>query len=376
MMNVIENVVTTISSRELADMIGIKRHSDMLEKIDGINKVLMNGNLRCSDYWYESSYKQPGNGKVCREYQVTKKGCELIAHKLTGEKGVLFTVRYMERFEQLEQQVVALEQQNTELYHVAISDKEHEKREYEAKKSRYNLDNRVLLPFLRSLSYTELESTINDIIDFHVNIMRKKDRTKSQLNSTSTEYKLYVHSKLKQSLSIAIRDNNSNNLYMVVGQTILLNLSNNQLQTINRSTSHIISNKDKQITMLSKAQASDCVGELTLVKCSPYSTNYMYTDNHHISWLYKKWMDKFPYSQLEARKSFHSRVDKNKPMKLIMRVVGKKGTDTDNVIKSFQDRLQDYYRFDDRLIKKLDVEMVGTVNKWRDCSISYLLENL
>ena len=40
-----------------------------------------------------------------REYQVTKKGCELIAHKTEGEKGVLFTVKYMERFEKMEQEI-------------------------------------------------------------------------------------------------------------------------------------------------------------------------------------------------------------------------------------------------------------------------------
>lgn len=31
-----------------------------------------------------------------------KKGCEFLAHKTTGEKGVLFTVKYMERFEEME----------------------------------------------------------------------------------------------------------------------------------------------------------------------------------------------------------------------------------------------------------------------------------
>ena len=38
----------TISSREVAEMIGI-RHSDLLEKIDRINENLQNGNFR-SDF--------------------------------------------------------------------------------------------------------------------------------------------------------------------------------------------------------------------------------------------------------------------------------------------------------------------------------------
>ena len=37
-----------------------------------------------------------------KEYQVTKKGCEFLAHKTTGEKGDLFTIRYMNKFEEME----------------------------------------------------------------------------------------------------------------------------------------------------------------------------------------------------------------------------------------------------------------------------------
>ena len=94
----------TISSREVADMMEMRNHSDMLRKIEAINNVLTNANLRSSDYWFESQYKA-GNGEMRKEYQVTKKGCELIAHKTEGEKGIIFTVKYMERFEQLEQYV-------------------------------------------------------------------------------------------------------------------------------------------------------------------------------------------------------------------------------------------------------------------------------
>lgn len=100
-MNSIEQ--KAISSREVAEMMEVTEHAQMLKKIDKINDILKKSNLTCSDYWCESTYKQAGNGKECREYQVTKKGCELIAHKTEGEKGVLFTVKYMERFEQMEQ---------------------------------------------------------------------------------------------------------------------------------------------------------------------------------------------------------------------------------------------------------------------------------
>lgn len=99
-MNQIEQ--KTISSREVAEMMEVTKHSHMLDKIDKINQILLNRNIGSVDYWYESEYKDC-TGRTLREYQVTKKGCELIAHKTEGEKGILFTVKYMERFELMEQ---------------------------------------------------------------------------------------------------------------------------------------------------------------------------------------------------------------------------------------------------------------------------------
>lgn len=96
--------VKTISSREVAEMMDV-RHGDLLEKIDKINKDFSNGKIRSSKYWVEGVYKQAGNGKENREYQVTKLGCEFLAHKTTGKKGNLFTARYMDKFEEMKVEV-------------------------------------------------------------------------------------------------------------------------------------------------------------------------------------------------------------------------------------------------------------------------------
>lgn len=108
MENTLYNIETsrkTISSREVAEMMGEPKHKNMLRKIDALNEILTSSNLSRSDYWTEGQYKA-GNGEMRREYQVTKKGCELIAHKTEGEKGVIFTVKYMDRFEEMEKALV------------------------------------------------------------------------------------------------------------------------------------------------------------------------------------------------------------------------------------------------------------------------------
>lgn len=79
------NEVKTISSREVAEMMEV-RHDSLMRKIDGINEDFDNAELWSQKYWVESTYKVSGNNKTYREYQVTKKGCEFLAHKTTGEK--------------------------------------------------------------------------------------------------------------------------------------------------------------------------------------------------------------------------------------------------------------------------------------------------
>ena len=97
MTNKLEN---RISSREVAEMMEMA-HSDLLKKIDKINEDLKKEKIPCSKYWIESTYKQ-SNGKENREFQISKKGCEFLAHKTTGTKGNLFTDKYMDRFSAME----------------------------------------------------------------------------------------------------------------------------------------------------------------------------------------------------------------------------------------------------------------------------------
>lgn len=93
--------VKRISSREVAEMMEI-RHNDLLRKVDKINTTLLNAKMRTVKYWIESTFKDK-SGKSNREYLISKEGCEFLAHKSTGEKGILFTHRYMERFKEMEQ---------------------------------------------------------------------------------------------------------------------------------------------------------------------------------------------------------------------------------------------------------------------------------
>lgn len=101
----------TISSREVAEMME-RPHWKVLNMIEGkagevgITKVLTDNDFVVSDYFIEDSYKD-ASGKSNKCYECTKMGCEMLANKLTGEKGILFTAKYVKRFNEMEQYIKA-----------------------------------------------------------------------------------------------------------------------------------------------------------------------------------------------------------------------------------------------------------------------------
>lgn len=100
--------VPVIDSREVAKMLG-KGHAELLRDIDGrdnyvgIIPTLEKANLALSNYFIPSTYKAGTREYKC--YLCTKMGCELLGNKQQGEKGILFTAKYVERFNQYEAQL-------------------------------------------------------------------------------------------------------------------------------------------------------------------------------------------------------------------------------------------------------------------------------
>ena len=92
-----------IESRMVAEMVGM-RHSHLLEKIKGYEQILTNRKFGSLDFFIKNTYKDgKGEERLC--YLLTKQGCEMVANKLTGEKGVIFTAQYVKAFNEMEQKV-------------------------------------------------------------------------------------------------------------------------------------------------------------------------------------------------------------------------------------------------------------------------------
>ncbi|WP_207652687.1 Rha family transcriptional regulator [Desulfosporosinus sp. FKA] len=100
-----QNGLFVIDSREVAEMTG-KDHKNLLRDIKGYVEILdsPSSKLSSANFFIPSTYLDAQNQeRPC--YLLTRKGCDMVANKMTGEKGVLFTAAYVTKFEEMEKQL-------------------------------------------------------------------------------------------------------------------------------------------------------------------------------------------------------------------------------------------------------------------------------
>lgn len=94
---------TVIDSREVAKMTG-KEHKELIRSIRKFTGILTSANLRSLDYFIPSEYLDAKKEmRPC--FFLTKIGCDMIANKMTGTQGVLFTAAYVKEFEQMQHEL-------------------------------------------------------------------------------------------------------------------------------------------------------------------------------------------------------------------------------------------------------------------------------
>lgn len=93
--------ILVADSRDVATMIE-KPHSDLMKSVRQYCEYLTAGNFPLSDFFIKSKYKD-STGRTLPCFLITRKGCDMIANKLTGKKGVLFTAAYINRFYEMEE---------------------------------------------------------------------------------------------------------------------------------------------------------------------------------------------------------------------------------------------------------------------------------
>lgn len=219
-----------------------KDHADVLKKIRKFLELIPElglGNFSDSSYINEQNKEQP-------MFNMDRQGFSMLVNKFTGDKATIFTYKYTKAFERLVELVEMLSEENEELYQIAVSDECQLERQYEADKVKYAIRN--IERILSSVKYTELEDTIDKIIDVHTHL-KKSDKYEYHKSLTKTEYKKRIMSIIDEKLD-AILLKKSDMLYHTVAQQLQKNLKDMYIETTNRSTSQMISNRDRKIEEL------------------------------------------------------------------------------------------------------------------------------
>lgn len=95
-----------IDSREVSALIG-KRHHNLMRDISKYIEYMASSDeikFELVDFFVESRYIDD-KGETRPYYLITKKGCDLIAHKMTGKNGVIFSALYINKFDEMEKQL-------------------------------------------------------------------------------------------------------------------------------------------------------------------------------------------------------------------------------------------------------------------------------
>lgn len=95
-------------SREVAKMTG-KEHKELMRSIRHYVGILTSAELRSSDFFIPHYY-QDAKKEQRPSFLLTRKGCDMVANKMTGRKGVLFTAEYVTKFEEMEKELSIINQ--------------------------------------------------------------------------------------------------------------------------------------------------------------------------------------------------------------------------------------------------------------------------
>lgn len=90
-------------SREVAEMVE-RQHKELMRDIRHYCEVLNERKIAPVDFFIESTYMDnKGEARPC--FLITRKGCDMVANKMTGEKGIVFTAQYVTQFEEMEKTI-------------------------------------------------------------------------------------------------------------------------------------------------------------------------------------------------------------------------------------------------------------------------------
>ena len=372
------NNVNVIESREIAKNIG-KEHKHLIRDIQGYIKVLdMSPNLDPSNFFIESTYLDTyKRNKKC--YLLTKQGCEMVANKMTGKKGILFTAEYVQAFNEMKQALVEID--NTVTTKGQLTQEEWNKI---SKKSKYlteNIYNRKSVSnYISNYDLMHLQDVIDEVYnvvkpckaDIRYEIMDGAIKT---LKSISNEYDYSnpMNTFIKDTAKDGIEKLQDLQIEKLKADKDRQNRKIKAFLKYMNEIDNYMNEVDKYNAWLTPSLSSGAFNELNV---HPFSYNYIDYKNGKT---YNYWRNVlFPTEQVWSKKVWEEAgVDFSRPIKIIIRNINKEEFDTDNLEKATIDKLfYSIFKLDDNIVYGKDSNNVGHCDTFEDGKIYYYLRNM
>jgi phage regulator Rha-like protein len=373
MSNVIaKDTIETIPSYEVAEMMD-KPHKDVLAMIHGnsqrkgIIQVLAEIQMYPSDYFIESTYiDASGKENVC--YECTKLGCDMLANKMTGEKGIIFTAKYVKAFNDM-QKVIEQVGQLVQQPQAQIG-------------PRYSYNNYWIKRELSVIKPTDIPEYIEGLLE-HIKSNKAADRLATYEIARAALQDLqptFLEAWQREMVQSSINKLNG----LIELQRSYLNRADkgaktkriNSLEQDNRELAEELDHWRTYAEELEGNQGNEEEG-FYLIEKSGFSTNYMYSwSNGKVvkSNAYRRWINDL-HLELYLPKHYPN-VDFTRPIRITALFGQKEGMDTNNFGKSLIDQIANYYGFDDCLVYDSRMLLHDFVESYEDGYIFIRIENI
>ncbi len=357
-----KDTIETLPSYQVAEMME-KKHYEVLKMIHGtsdrrgIIEVLNDVQMDVAEYFIESTYiDSKGEERPC--YECTKMGCDLLANKMTGDKGIIFTAKYVKAFNDMQK---AIEQvgQLVQQPQAQIG-------------PRYSYNNYWIKRELSTIKPTDIPEYVDGLLE-HIKSNKAADRLATyEITRTAL---LDLQPALEQAWQREMVQSSINRLNdLIENQKAYLYRADKGAKTKK------INSLEQQIAELTQELETyneTDENEFYLIPKSGFSANYMYSwHNGKVvkSNAYRRWINDL---HLELYLPMHyPNVNFDYPIRITAMFGQKEGMDTNNFGKSLIDQIANYYGFDDSLVHDSRMLLHDFVESYADGYIFIKIENI
>jgi Rha family phage regulatory protein len=360
-----KDTVETIPSYEVAEMMD-KKHYEVLAMIHGnsqrkgIIQVLTDVQMYVSDYFIESTYIDD-SGKENVYYECTKMGCDMLANKMTGDKGIIFTAKYVKAFNDMQKAIEQVGQLVQQQPQAQIG-------------PRYSYNNYWIKRELSVIKPTDIPEYVDGLLEY-IKSNKAADRLVTyQITRTAL---LDLQPALEQAWQREMVQSSINRL------SDLIELQRSYLNRADKGAkTKKINSLEQQLAELAQEletyQTEDNEDDYYLIPKSGFSANYMYSYGEKgkvvKSNAYRRWINNL-HLELYLPKEYPN-VDFTRPIRITAMFGQREGMDTNNFGKSLIDQIANYYNFDDSLVHDSRMLLHDFVESYEDGYILIKIENI